>query len=151
MLLREGLVLIEARRVALAAALHRLLRVCRPNRARLILGAQDAIGHVARAEDRYRTLDDGDVHAFELLRKGAAVTAMKVREDRQRRAAALPHDRALVRQLRQIDLLRRRRLDFTARPARSQTGCVAAGTASCRLGGPANEHVGVQVEETGRG
>src|SRR3546814_479668 len=84
---RSGKILIriEAAGVAARRGHFRACIGC-PQGTRLVLGAIDAIGQIARPEGRNRPFDHPDIHLLELVRERTAETAMKIGEDGDGRA-----------------------------------------------------------------
>src|SRR3546814_6177017 len=108
---RSGKILIriEAAGVAARRGHFRACIGC-PQGTRLVLGAIDAIGQIARPEGRNRPFDHPDIHLLELVRERTAETAMKIGEDGDGRARWItPDDRARGRQIREVYLLRDRK------------------------------------------
>ena len=85
---------------------HLRTRISGSKGPRLVLGAIDAVRKIACSKRRNRTLNDTHIHLLELVGKGTAKAAMKIREDSNGSARRIaPDDRAGRRELGQVDLL----------------------------------------------
>src|SRR3546814_6250829 len=90
--LREGLVRIEAGRVARSLALYRLPGIGGMERSLAVLGAVNPVGEIPASQHRDRPLDHAHVHVLENASQRPAIAAAKIRKDRDGRARRIPPD-----------------------------------------------------------
>src|SRR3546814_13575051 len=90
--LREGLVRIEAGRVARSLALYRLPGIGGMERSLAVPGAVNPVGEIPASQHRDRPLDPAPVHVLENASQRQAIDAAKIRNDRTGRASRSHHD-----------------------------------------------------------
>src|SRR3546814_6301271 len=94
----QGLVAIEAGRVARSLALYRLPGIGGMERSLAVLGAVNPVGEIPASQHRDRPLDHAHVHVLENASQRPAIAAAKIRKDRDGRARRIPpDDRAILR------------------------------------------------------